>query len=191
MNAGATKMLTRRYLFLTLFFALSAVVFYTAKNTGYYVDIELLALGEEALNFRLKRLNGEKHQLNDLHGAVAWIIFGRTDDDRTFIQLNEARDIAEHFKEWDLRILFLSQSQNPADLQQYVDENGCAAAIMLDKGNRVADKYHVEHLPTSYLIDKTGFIRSVQRGVVRADDVRFMGLIQEQLRSGTRNAPKK
>ncbi len=184
-------MLTRRYLSLTLFFALSAVVLFTAKNTGFYVDMELLALSEEAPNFKLERLNGGKQQLKDMHGAVVWIIFGRTDDERTIIQLNEARNIAEHFKEWDLRILFLSQSQNPADLQQYVDENGCAAAIMLDKGNRVADKYHVEHLPTSYLIDKTGFIRTVHRGFVRAEDKRFMGLVEEQLRSGTRNAPKK
>lgn len=193
MIADAKKLLSKKYLFLTLFFAVSAAILLNAKKSGLYVDIELLALGEEAPNFKLERLDMKKQQLSEMRGAVVWIIFGRTDDDhdRTVTQLKEARDVAKHFREWDLRILFLSQSQSRSDLQQYVDENGCAAAIMLDKGNRIAAKYHVDHHPTSYLIDKTGFIRSVHRGLVQADDRGFMKLIEEHLRSGTRNAPKK
>ena len=191
MKVGDTKFLDNRYLLLTLFFAVSAVVLWNAKTTGLYVDIELLSLGEKAPNFKLERLDGRKHQLKDMHGAVVWIIFGRTSDDKTQIQLKEAREIANKYKEYDLRILFLSQSQGPTELQKYVDAEGCAAAILIDKGDRAAAKYHVDFFPTSYLVDKTGTIRAVYRGVVRADEKGFTRIVGELLRSGMKNAPDK
>ncbi len=190
MKTAPSKFLTRRYLLVTVFLAASAAILWYVKSTGLYVDIELLVVGEQAPSFRADRLDDRRQSLSEMHGSVVWIIFGRTDDDRTKIQLKEAEGVAEYFKEWDLRILFMSQSQSKTDLEKYVAENGCPAAVMLDKGNRVADKYHVDYYPTSYLVDKTGFIRWVHRGVVRADDPRFLNTIGEQLRSGMRNAPK-
>lgn len=174
---------------MTLFLGVAMALLFSAKGMSLYVDMELLAVGDMAPSFKLPRLDGRTQRLSDMRGAVTWLFFGRTDDDETRIQIREARKMAENFRRWDIRILFIAQSQSEEVLQRFVEEHGCAAAIMLDKGGRTAAKYHASYWPTSYLIDKTGRIRAAFRGLVRAGNDRFEALVGELLRSGTRHAP--
>ncbi len=173
-----------RPLIATLFLAASAVLLFSAKNTSLYVDIELLNVGEMAPTFSLPRLDGYYQKLTEMKGSVVWIIFGRTDDAETVLQLQEARKIADAWREWDLRILFVAQSQSEKVLQEFISKNGCAAAVMMDNGGRTARVYNAENWPTSYLLDKTTRIRYSSRGLIRAGDGQFNQLIGEFARSG-------
>ncbi len=186
---GLSDTRLRRALAVTVFLAVAAAVHFTAKQSSLYVDLELISMGEIAPDFKLRRLDSRSYRLSALYGDVVWIIFGRTDDDGSVIQLQEARKVAEKYREQGLRILFLAQSQGFEEVEKFVQEHGSAGAMMFDVGGRVAKRYHARHWPTSYVLDKTGRIEGGRRGVWRASNSALNRILQETLRSGTRSTP--
>lgn len=179
----------RRRLPLTIALAVCLALVWIAKGTPLYDNLGLIQDGEIAPDFSLKRTDDDSTRLSQLRGYVVWIVFGSTKKSDCVLQLEEARTLSKEFRDRGLAILFLAQSQSKSEIEQFVAERGSAAQILFDNGGRVADIYHASDMPTSYLISKTGHVMASKRGVWRANDNRLRKLIDEGLRSGTRNAP--
>ncbi|MCL4236333.1 MAG: TlpA family protein disulfide reductase [Deltaproteobacteria bacterium] len=179
----------RRRLPLAIALAVSLALVWIAKGTPLYDNLGLIQDGEIAPDFSLKRTDDDSTRLSQLRGYVVWIVFGRTTDSDCVTQLEEARALSKEFRDRGLAILFLAQSQSKTDIEQFVAERGSAAQILFDNGGRVADVYHASDLPTSYLISKTGHVMASKRGVWRANDARLRRLVDEGIRSGSRNNP--
>ncbi|MCB9475771.1 MAG: redoxin domain-containing protein [Deltaproteobacteria bacterium] len=177
----------RRRLIAAVYLGVAAAIWWTAKGTGLYVDRELLQLNNQAKDFGLPRLDGNEQTLSALANRdnVVWIIFGRTDDKPSRIQLNEARTIAEDYREFEnLRILFLANGQSAEEINEFVKAEGSAAMILLDKGGITARRYKATTWPTSYIVDQSRTIRGGHRGVWRAHDRQLNKLLRTYLLDG-------
>ncbi|MCC6157038.1 MAG: TlpA family protein disulfide reductase [Deltaproteobacteria bacterium] len=179
----------RRRLPLAIALAVSLALVWIAKGTPLYDNLGLIQDGEVAPDFSLKRTDDDSTRLSQLRGYVVWVVFGSTKKEDCVLQLEEARTLAKEFRDRGLAILFLAQSQSKSEIEQFIAERGSAAQILFDNGGRVADVYHATDMPTSYLISKTGHVMASKRGPWRANDARLRNLIDEGLRSGSRNAP--
>jgi len=178
----------RRRLIALIFLVVSAVVLIAAKRIGLYEDKSLLPAGKMAPDFYLRNKDNYLEHLEAMRSTVVWVIFGRTDDEVTALQLKEARKVLDRYGSQDLAILLLAQSQSREEVQRFVDKYGCPAEVLYDTGGRVAKEYRAKDWPTSYLIDKTGFIRERRRGVWHADDRVLTRGLEEYLRSGMRSS---
>jgi cytochrome c biogenesis protein CcmG, thiol:disulfide interchange protein DsbE len=176
----------RRRAAIILFLSLAAVVLAGAKRTSLYEERNLLSAGKPAPEFTLRNRDNFPVRLGEMRNSVLWVIFGRIDHDGTILQLREAKKIAEKSKDSDLAILLLVQSETRDEVQRYIDQNGCPAAVLFDVGGKVAKTYRVQDWPTSYLIDKSGFIRERHHGVWSADDRALTRGLREYLNSGKR-----
>lgn len=178
-----------RRLPLAIALAVCCALVWIAKGTPLYDNLGLIQDGEIAPDFSLKRTDDDSTRLSQLRGYVVWIVFGRTTKAECDAQLEEARTLSKEFRDQGLAILFLAQSQSKQEIEKFVAERGSAAQILFDNGGRVADVYHATDMPTSYLIGKTGHVMASKRGLWRANDARLRRLIDEGLRSGSRNNP--
>jgi len=70
----------------------------------------------------------------------------------------------------------------PADLRQFAADTGARFAIAWDDKHRTAEAFGLATLPSAYLIDKVGRIRSSHRGYQPGDELRLGEEIQDLLK---------
>ncbi len=68
-----------------------------------------------------------------------------------------------------LRVVALSQDDDPVELRRFVARHGLTLAVARDAGHAVASAYGVEGLPTTFVIESGGRVRGAYVGVAEWD----------------------
>lgn len=122
------------------------------------------AVGRLAPDFGLETLDGEFFQFSDHVGTTPIVLnYWATWCGPCQRELPALQDAAEH---WDGKVLFVGvdQGEDPATVQQYVDDMGLTFVIPMDVVQAAAARYNVRGLPTTFFIDREGKIRAIWSG---------------------------
>ncbi len=130
-----------------------------ALNRGYQV-------GNLAIDFELKSLDGQSVSLSSLRGKTILLNFWATwcppcrEEMPLFQQIFED----SRWKDKGLVILGMNLSESVATVTEFMKTNGLTFPILLDTGQDVARDYNIRGIPTTFFIDKNGIIREIRIG---------------------------
>ncbi|MGP4075997.1 redoxin domain-containing protein [Halobacillus sp. K22] len=128
-----------------------------------------LEKGQQAPDFTLQTLEGEKVSLSDYRGKKVMINFWATWCPPCRAEMP---DMEKFYQNEDIVILAVNLTETESsqqEVQQFRDEFNLSFPILLDKNVEVANKYQINPVPTSVFVDEDGKIDSVMLGAMNYD----------------------
>lgn len=111
-----------------------------------------------APNFTLRNLNGETVSLRDHRGKIVFLNFWASWCLPCRVEMPSMEKLYTEFKERDLAILAIDLKESPNHVKSFRDKENLTFPILLDLDGAVGLEYGVRSIPTTYLIDRDGYL---------------------------------
>ncbi|TQR20782.1 thiol-disulfide oxidoreductase ResA [Psychrobacillus vulpis] len=124
----------------------------------------ILQVGDEAPNFALVDMNGEKHQLSDYKGQGVFLNFWGTwckPCEREFPLIDKQY---QQYKDQGLQILAVNIGESNFVVQKFIDRKGLTFPVLIDNNKSVMETYNINPLPTTFLVNPEGKIEKIITG---------------------------
>jgi thiol-disulfide isomerase/thioredoxin len=79
--------------------------------------------------------------------------------------------VAQRFKDRGLVVVGVNTSDEPRLAERFAVKKGLSFPIVYDKGNDIAQRFHVDNLPTLIVVSKDGKIVAVRHGITSDSDL--------------------
>ena len=110
----------------------------------------------KAIEFTLEDLNGKQHSLSDYKGKVVFLNFWATWCPPCREEMPAMQKLYETWDKDKFVMLAVNIGQGKTTVQKFVKEHGYTFPVLLDGNSKVAGKYMVQGIPTTYFVDKQG-----------------------------------
>jgi peroxiredoxin len=132
----------------------------------------MLSIGDEAPNFILNDLNGEKIELESLRGQGVFLNFWGTYCPPCEKEMPYMESQYQVYKDQAIEIVAVNVDEPELSVKKFVERvGGLSFPVVIDRGGNVLDAYNVSPLPTTFLIDKNGVITEVITGGMTEDHI--------------------
>ncbi|MDI2587853.1 thiol-disulfide oxidoreductase ResA [Psychrobacillus sp. NEAU-3TGS] len=124
----------------------------------------ILQVGDNAPDFALIDMNGEKHQLSDYKGQGVFLNFWGTwckPCEREFPLMDKHY---QDYKDQGVQILAVNIGESDFAVQKYVDRKGLTFPVLIDDNKSVMETYNINPLPTTMLVNPEGKIEKIITG---------------------------
>jgi peroxiredoxin len=145
-------------------------------------------VGQAAPDFALWSLDGQTVRLSDFRGRVVLINFWATWCGPCRGEMPEIEAVYREFKDQDFMVLAINEENTSLDearklARDFRDELDLTFPILLDgPDGQVFRQYRLYGLPSSFIVDKEGVIRTVRFGPLNRDFLRAK--LEEAYRGG-------
>lgn len=153
---------------LLVFAGAMAFTVYTNVTKG---NAKVLQVGEQAPDFTLVDLNGERHQLSDYRGQGVLLNFWGTwcnPCEREFPLIDKQY---QKYKNEGVQMLAVNIAQWDVEVRQYAEQRDLRFPIVIDKDKSVLNAYNIPALPTTVLVNPEGKIEQVITGEMTEQDI--------------------
>jgi peroxiredoxin len=125
----------------------------------------LIEVGDRSLNFELKDLDGDTHELYALRGRPVVVNFWATWCTPCRVEMPELQAVYEQHIDEGLAILAVNFDEPAETVSRFFqDEMGLKFTPLLDIDGLVAERYGVYNFPSTFFISKEGIVQSIHRG---------------------------
>jgi thiol-disulfide isomerase/thioredoxin len=118
-----------------------------------------------APDFELDTTSGKTIQLSSLAGKPVLVNFWATWCGPCQVEMPLIQEYYEKFSP-NLEVLAINDDESIGEIQPYVNKLGLSFPVLLDPGGIITDLYQVRGFPTTYFIDRDGFIKEVYVGII-------------------------
>lgn len=128
-----------------------------------------ISQGDFAPDFELETLDGDVKKLSDFRGDKIMLNFWATWCPPCRAEMPDMQQV---YEDHDIEILAVNLTETETSIETvdtFVDDFELTFPIMLDKNIEVADKYEIQPVPTSFMIDTEGRIQLIQLGPMNED----------------------
>ena len=135
----------------------------------------VLQVGDNAPDFALIDMNGEKHQLSDYKGQGVFLNFWGTwckPCEREFPLMDKHY---QDYKDQGLQILAVNIGESNFAVQKYVDRKGLTFPVLIDHNKSVMETYNINPLPTTMLVNPEGKIEKIITGEMSDEAIKQYG----------------
>lgn len=157
---------------------LFGAIFFTVYTTLSQDKNEVLKIGDEAPNFTLVDMQGDKHSLEEYKGQGVFLNFWGTwckPCEREFPIIDR---YYKEYKEKGIQVLAINIAESDFVVQNYIDRKGLTFPVLIDKNKSVMEAYNINPLPTTILINSEGKIEKIITGEMKEQDIKnYMELI--------------
>jgi len=112
----------------------------------------------KAPDFSLKDLSGKSISLPSLRGKVIVLNFWATWCPSCVSEMSSLNRLYIEMKPRGLEVVAVSTDRSVGDVNEYLGKKGFGFRILMDDDRTVTRLYKVFSLPTTFLIDRNGFI---------------------------------
>lgn len=119
---------------------------------------------KRAPNFTIKDLNGNSVKLSNYRGKVVYLDFWASWCRPCLKSFPWMRIMQSRHSGKGLVILAVNLDERKGDAWSFLKENKSNFKILHDPKGRVAEKFNVQAMPSSFLIDRKGRIQKVHYG---------------------------
>lgn len=130
---------------------------------------EGIEVGNKAPDFEIETLSGEKVNLSDYKGKPVMLNFWATWCPPCRVEIPDMQKFHEKHEVEVLAVNLLDTEMKKGHVQQFVDEFGMTFTVGLDGDGAVSNKYRINPIPTTYMIDSEGIIRHKSLGAMPYD----------------------
>ncbi len=145
-----------------------AIAFTLGLSTS---SAQALEKGEVAPDFSLPSLSSAQQMTNlsQYRGKVIYLDFWASwcAPCRTSFPLLET--LYRQYKDQGFMIVAVNMDENPKAAHRFLKTYPASFDILRDAEGQWADRYGIETMPTSFIIDKKGVIRHIHNGFAKAD----------------------
>src|SRR5215813_1736901 len=111
-----------------------------------------------APDFLLKDLNGNSVRIRDLRGKVVLLNFWATWCPSCRFEMPSMEALYKEFSGQGLILLAINFRESPQEIQSFYKEHNLSIRALLDSSAEAFVRYEAWSLPTTFLIDRRGFI---------------------------------
>jgi thiol-disulfide isomerase/thioredoxin len=162
-----------------MFRRISTILCAAALSFGVLVSGDALAelprIGQVAPAFSLPSLAARPvaTTLQSLRGKVVFLDFWASWCVPCRAEFPILQRLSERYKQRGLRVIGVTVDQEAAPARGFVERAGARFLILHDANRAVADRYAPPSMPTSYVIDRQGILRHINRGFEPTDEAKF------------------
>lgn len=161
----------RFYTRLAILAILFAAIAYTIYNTATKDQAKILKVGDNAPDFALVDMNGEKHQLSEYKGQGVFLNFWGTwckPCEREFPIIDKQY---QTYKSKGVEVLAVNIAEPELSVQKYIDRKELTFPVLIDHTKSVMRTYNIDPLPTTILISPEGKIEKIITGQMSEKDI--------------------
>ncbi len=111
-----------------------------------------------APDFELKDLDGTTIRLHDLRGKVVLLNFWATWCPTCRFEMPSMEALHKEFSSQGLAVLAVALRESAEDVQSFYKEQNISFPALLDHNGKASELYETWSLPTTFLINKRGYI---------------------------------
>jgi thiol-disulfide isomerase/thioredoxin len=119
-----------------------------------------------ARNFSVPTLDGANQALITLKGKVVLLNFWATWCGPCRAEMPSMEILYQHFKSSDFVMLAVDIQETREEVTAFIKEMGLSFPVGLDISGRAGSLYNISAIPTSYIIDRDGYIVATVRGSI-------------------------
>lgn len=136
------------------------------------------------VDFELVGLAGKKTRLSSLNGQVVFLNFWATWCGPCRSEMPSMQRMYGALHAEGLEIMAVDLAEEKAQVQRFVKELGLSFPILLDSDGAVGAQYETRAIPTTYLIDRKGFIFARAVGARTWDTPEMLETLRRALKNG-------
>ena len=129
--------------------------------------------GDRAPDFSLMDREGNEIKLSDLKGKVVFVNFWTTWCGFCTYEMPFIQEVYEKYKDEEVIILAVdvlaAEKIGIEEVNEFLDENGFTFPVLYDMDGSTSQQYKVRGFPTTYIIDKEGYIADFVSGAMEKD----------------------
>ena len=175
----------KAYIFLAAFALMVIAAPMSASAQSQEEQIEattLIKQGDEAPDFTVEMVDGQKIALSSLKGKVVLINFWATwcpPCREEFKRMQ--KDVVDRFKGKDFQLLAISRGEKKATVDQFRDKQGYTFPMGLDPKQEIYNKYASNYIPRNFVVGKDGKVIYVSVGYEPAEFENMLKAIEAAL----------
>jgi peroxiredoxin len=150
------------FLVVLIFVSLHFLILWKQANAESHLwdNIGVIRIDErvKAPSFTLKDLNGKEVNLEDYRGKIVFINFWATWCLPCREEMPSMEKLYSKFKDSGFTMLAVNIREGTKKVRAFKERFGLNFPILLDSDGRVGSKYGVISIPTTYLIDREGYV---------------------------------
>lgn len=129
-----------------------------------------IKMGDVAPAFTAKDLHGQQLSLTDYAGKPMVIRFFLPDCKFCRVDTAVFNDYYQAYQAKGLGVIYVNTDPKPGEIQKFVDELHIAFPVVLDPDHAVADRYRVQVVPQTVVLDpQHRFIGAILGGVSKEE----------------------
>ncbi|TWI54639.1 thiol-disulfide oxidoreductase ResA [Halalkalibacter nanhaiisediminis] len=154
----------KRLIMRTSILAVIALALGYTFYSNFFADRSVAQAGNDAVNFVLNDLEGERIELSDLQGKGVFLNFWGTYCPPCEKEMPYMENLYAEYKEKGVEIIAVNVNEPELTVERFVNRYSLTFPVVIDKGMNVSDAYGISPLPTTVLIDEHGTIVHVHTG---------------------------
>lgn len=145
------------------------------------------AVGQVAPAFSLPLLDDDTSiELDAFRGRVVYVDFWASwclPCRKSFPWMSEMQ---QRYGARDFKVIAVNLDERAEEARRFLADRDAGFAVAYDPAGLVAEAYHVQGMPSAYLIDRLGKIRYVHQGFLHSDRAELERHIEQLLAEGDR-----
>jgi thiol-disulfide isomerase/thioredoxin len=111
---------------------------------------------QKAIDFTLMDLNGRSHTLSEYKGKIVFLNFWASWCGPCRAEMPSMQKLYETWDKNKFEMLAVNLGEDEERVREFARENGYSFPILLEREEKVAEKYMIRGIPTTFLIDEHG-----------------------------------
>jgi len=165
--------------------AVSSIVFYRAHTQDWITDKDLIDNGKEAPDVVLPDLGGTYLRLSKYRGYVVWLSFFDVSHEYAINQLKWNQTFYDQWKDQNFIVWVVVEGNEVEETRHLLKRFQAPFVVVIDKEKKAQRAYRAWKIPTSYLIDREGYVRFAKKGKVSLATKGFQNIVETWLKSGS------
>ncbi len=131
---------------------------------GIAVSCQAQAVGSTPPDFSAQDINGQTVKLSDLKGKVVLLDFWATWCPPCRVEVPNLLDIFRKFKDKKFVLISVSLDRDLPAARKFIadKEMGWVHIVDREAGNAISEKYQVEYIPSTFIINRQGKVEASQ-----------------------------
>jgi peroxiredoxin len=125
-------------------------------------------IGKPAPSFQLADIEGQSISLSDFQGKPVLINFWAIYCVPCRSELSYIQEVYDEWSEQGLMVLAINIHEDPPSVDRYIQDYNLSFPVLFDLEGKVAERYNIQYIPTTYFIDAEGIIRDIKIGAFRS-----------------------
>ena len=170
---------SRIFIVILLFFSLFAVSAQTIEEemikSGFSVFKEKVSL----IDFTLPDLDGNNISLKDYRGKVVMLNFWATwcpPCRREMPSMEKLYNIIDKDK---IDIAAVNIQEKKKTVSDFIAKNNYSFPVLVDEEGKAASIYQIRSIPTTFIIDKKGYLRAMITGSIEWDEKEIVSIFNK------------
>ena len=146
---------------LALLFALglSIMILLKLNDSGVFSSgVDILEVGKPAPDFTFPDLDGKMISLSGHKGKVVLVNIWATWCRPCIDEMPSMEKLYQRLNAKGFEILAVNLQEDRSSVKRFVDEYGLSFPVLLDTTGRIGATYGARSIPTTYIVDREGFV---------------------------------